>query len=106
MLAADFNDDGALDLAVGDRFGGPLCIILGDGEGGFRAPTTYPTDDTQEAFDIGDINGDGVVDLAITNTNDGVLSTFLGDGSGRFDPASEIDLPDPYRRPGAGRLRR
>src|SRR4051812_44747439 len=37
---ADFNRDGKLDLAVANRSGGSIGILLGNADGTFAAPTT------------------------------------------------------------------
>lgn len=98
LLAADFNDDGALDVAVGRKFSGDLSILLGDGRGGFGPPTTYPTNGEQRGFDVGDVDGDGVLDLAIANSDElsSFVAVFLGDGSGGFGLAAEIELDTIY----------
>ena len=58
--AGDLNADGNLDLVVAS---GQVCIVLGDGNGGFAAPTNYGSPYDRVA--IGDFNNDGKSDLAL-----------------------------------------
>ena len=90
MVAADFDGDGDLDLAVGSANDadaiGVVSILLGDGRGGFTAGATYPAG---LAVDLaqGDFDGDGHVDLA-TSSYDGQgplpFSVLFGAGDGTF----------------------
>ncbi len=41
IVASDFNNDGKLDLAVGYYFGDTIAVLMGNGHGGFSAPTYY-----------------------------------------------------------------
>ena len=96
LVAADFNGDGKLDLAVvGDYVSsGGVTILLGNGEGTFTAEG--PNLDLSADFGLiatGDFNGDGIPDLVVTNYfEDGTPPTiFLGKGDGTFSapkPAS------------------
>ena len=78
IVAGDFNGDGRLDLAVANYNTGTVSILLGNGDGTFRAPVDYSTGlyTTPDAIAAGDFNGDGRLDLA-------VASTILGH---RLDP--------------------
>ena len=42
IVAADFNDDGRIDLAVADPILGEVDILLGNGDGTFESPTVDP----------------------------------------------------------------
>lgn len=79
IAAGDFNNDGKLDLAVLDGKG--LSIALGNGDGTFQAPTTYPYL-TGSSLAVGDFNGDGNLDLVLPYGNG--VGVFLGNGDGTF----------------------
>jgi hypothetical protein len=92
LVAADFNGDGKLDVAVvGDYVSsGGVTILLGNGDGTFTA--AGPNLDLGADFGLiatGDFNGDGIPDLVVTNYfNFGTPPTiFLGKGDGTFTTA-------------------
>jgi hypothetical protein len=89
IAVADFNGDGALDLAVSD-YGGTVNVFLGNGDGTFQTAVSYPAGATASAVAAGDFNGDGKVDLAVTNIGSGTVSILLGNGDGSFQ------TPVPY----------
>ena len=86
LVAADWNHDGLLDLAV-TLNNGPLLVLLGRGDGTFQAPATYAV--PAFGFDrltVADLNGDGVPDLIGTGPN-----WLLGNGDGTFRPEVAFD---------------
>lgn len=97
----DFNGDGKLDIAVGDRGGSAALdgvqIMLGNGDGTFSASATYGG--SVETFDIeyGDVNGDGIIDIVTSNKYANSISVLLGNGDGSFK--AKIDSATPYTSP-------
>jgi len=85
MLAADFNGDGKLDLAVLDGLGN-TTIFLGDGTGRFAQQQVFNSPNT--ALVAADFNGDGKLDLVVTGYP--VVQIFLGKGDGTFGSPQEI----------------
>lgn len=90
IVAADFNGDGKLDLAVANYFGGSVTILLGNGDGTFRAASGSPISVGKNpiALAVADFNSDGKVDLVVGNQTDNTLTILLGNGDGTFTPAA------------------
>jgi len=94
VVVGDFNGDGVLDLAVidgqGNSNGSAALILLGNGDGTFQSPVSYPLNTNAASAIAADFNGDGKLDLAVAD-NVGVLSILLGNGDGTFQP--RVDYP-------------
>src|SRR5262249_13424661 len=87
LLAADLNGDGRLDLVTtNDTVDHPasLSVLLGNGDGTFRAPARFAVGTAPRAVAEGDFNGDGRPDLAVSNFTSNDLSVLLGNGDGTF----------------------
>jgi hypothetical protein len=87
MVSGDFNGDGKLDLAVDNydysNITNKVTILLGNGDGTFRAPTTFSTGfDQISSMVAGDFDGDGKLDLALAG-GEGVI-VLLNNGNGTF----------------------
>lgn len=83
LVAADFNGDGKVDLAVLNDQDATVSLLLGNGDGTFQPQTTTSTGQNPVSIVAGDFNSDGYVDLAIANTS-ATVSVLLGKGDGTF----------------------
>ncbi|MFI5454073.1 MAG: FG-GAP-like repeat-containing protein [Isosphaerales bacterium] len=99
LVVGDFNEDGRLDLAIEESFGGygVIYVYLGDGNGGFLpSPSAELTGaNVGDHLVAGDFNGDGKLDLATLNDG-GVsssISVYLGNGDGTFGPPITDPVP-------------
>ena len=50
VVTADFNGDGVLDLAVGDGGASDIAVLVGVGDGTFRAPQLFPQHQRMESL--------------------------------------------------------
>jgi hypothetical protein len=67
ILAADFNNDGKLDLATANSGDGTVTLLLGEGNGTFTeaSGSPYSVGGNPYAISAADFNGDGKLDLAL-----------------------------------------
>jgi len=96
VAVGDVNGDRVQDLitsnAGADIFSGganSVSVLLGNGDGAFRAKTDYPAGVNPRFVAIADLNRDGVLDLAVADTGDHSgttegISILLGNGNGTF----------------------
>ena len=62
-----------------------LSVLLGNGDGTFRAPrSTTPPAGGPWSMAIGDVNGDGKTDVVTGNYAASTASVLLGNGDGTF----------------------
>ncbi len=92
IAVADINGDGNLDLVIGDdpdSENWSYSVLLGNGDGSFRAPVFYQQSVTGDGsmIVIADFNGDGKPDLAFP-AGSGTVAVLLGNGNGTFGAAS------------------
>ena len=86
VVAADFNNDGILDLATADFTSEDVSILIGKGNGTFGRAHQFSTTLGPSALAVGDFNGDGNLDIAVTEygLSSSALAIFLGKGDGTF----------------------
>jgi uncharacterized protein (TIGR03437 family) len=80
MAVADFNGDGAADLAVANFYG--VSIFLGNGDGTFQTRSEFPLLSQVSSLAVGDFNADGNADLAVACVD--LVAIFTGNGDGTF----------------------
>src|SRR5262249_29882703 len=93
MNAADFNRDGKLDLVLLDGFAQKIHVFVGDGAGGFSAPSTYRARPQGSKLLIADFNRDGVPDVATASDYGPQMTVLLGTGTGGFFPETPFSVP-------------
>jgi uncharacterized protein (TIGR03437 family) len=77
LIAADFNGDGALDLAATMQNANGIAVLLGKGDGNFQGPAIDP--EAAVALAAAGINGDKIADLVVADAS---LGTVVRPGSG------------------------
>jgi hypothetical protein len=83
-IAADLNADGKPDLAGAGR--NAVSVMLGNGDGTFRARTDFPVGAQTQALAAGDFNSDAKIDLVVTlNSPQFSLALLTGTGTGSFN---------------------
>jgi hypothetical protein len=97
IVAGRFTRNGNLDLATADSSGAgtdDYSVFLGNGNGTFQAPVTYPTGvpGTSTVLATGDFTGSGRTDVAIAGTSPDNLAVELSNGDGTFSSPSVVDL--------------
>lgn len=77
ITAADFNCDGAIDLATSNAGSDNVSVLINDGSGGFSAPFPFPTGAGPFSITAADFNGDGRIDIATANEASDDISVLL-----------------------------
>jgi hypothetical protein len=95
LVSGDFNNDAIPDLAAAGLKPGEMALFLGDGSGGFHAPSLVNVGRAEEekpkeppsgwgnTLAVGDFNRDGKLDLVRVHVFNKV-ELYLGDGAGHF----------------------
>jgi hypothetical protein len=98
LTTGDFNGDGNGDLLVVNAYNPSsafVSVVIGNGDGTFQAPVSYPTAGSASvAATIDDINGDGKLDIIVAS-DDQNISVLTGKGDGTFNAAQSFSAPLP-----------
>ena len=100
IIAADFNNDGKLDIATND--GMTIRTFIGKGDGTFTTGNAYATIADSAFMEATDLDGDGNIDIWTGYSGAGVFGpsavevayALLGNGDGTFQGAQS--LPTAY----------
>jgi type II secretory pathway component GspD/PulD (secretin) len=91
VTGAALRNNGIEDLIVANQADNTVSVFLGNGDGTFASPVTYPTGQGPVWIATGDFNNDGNVDLAVADKSANTVSILLGNGDGTFQP--KLDYP-------------
>jgi hypothetical protein len=87
LAVADFNGDGAVDVAV--QGSGGVRVLLGNGDGTLQITSvSYVAGSAPVALVAADLNGDSLPDLAVANSGSNNVSILLNDGNWPSSPAT------------------
>src|SRR5690606_18872271 len=65
VVAADFNRDNNVDLAIANLDSANVSVLLGDGKGNFNSGTSILVGGAARALAAADVNGDNRADLVV-----------------------------------------
>jgi hypothetical protein len=94
LVAADFDDDGALDLATANGASNDVSILLNTGDGTFTLVATLPAGTQPTSIVAADFNADGLTDLAAANEQSDNVSLFRGQRDGQFTLLTTLTTGD------------
>jgi hypothetical protein len=95
LAAADFDEDGNLDLvAVTADFGGfdAILVLLGNGDGTFTVDEEIPNSQ-EKLLATADFDLDGNADFAASSSEVADIDIWFGDGAGNFPTTRDLNPP-------------
>ncbi len=87
IIAADFDADSRIDLAVVNRFDDEIVTLLGAGDGSFAPPISTPIGNTPSSLSgmaSTDVDMDGLSDLLVADGSADEVAILVSDGAGSF----------------------
>jgi hypothetical protein len=91
IVPADFDGDGAIDLAVPSRDGAQSRIYFNDGKAGFARTDAFgPKDAHARVGAAADFDGDGDLDLAVGDEFAASMVVYMNDGKGTLTPGFSV----------------
>lgn len=93
VALADFNGDGTLDYVSAGSGANSVSVMLGNGNGTFKAAVSYATGGVVADVSAADLNGDGKQDLVLSSSAiGGTLRVMMGAGDGSFQTAVSYSI--------------
>ena len=90
LIAADFNGDGAADLASLASNDNGVSVVLNPELDSIQEPTFSPVGFSLRDLAVGDLDEDGALDLIIGRSSE--LRVLPGNGDGTFEPATTVAM--------------
>lgn len=82
LIAADFDRDGDMDLAVSLQNQNQIALLTNQGAGVFNLAGTTAVGAEPRAMDSADFNNDGQMDLVVSERSGNSVSVLLNNGAG------------------------
>ncbi len=89
IATGKFDGSNNLSIVTGNFNGQSVSVLIGNGDGTFKAPLTLPAKDSAnglhkiQSVTTGDVNTDNNLDI-VAASGDGTYTVFLGNGNGTF----------------------
>ena len=85
VVVVDVSGDNKPDIIVANQGTNSVGVLLGIGNGTFRAQTIYTaTSSAPRGVTVGDVNGDNKPDIVVANSGTTNVGVLLGVGNGTF----------------------
>jgi hypothetical protein len=98
VAAADFNQDGNLDVVVTqpNETDGGFAVLFGQGNGAFQTPQMFGAGLMPNALAVGSLTPGGPPSIAVDNYNVNLsqVDLYYGNGAGGFSAPSVVTLPE------------
>jgi len=95
IAAGDFDENGKLDLVVGDSSLNRIVLLSGNGAGSFTPASTVSAMQKPLTMASADFDADGHLDFVAGSWPNSTLSVFRGNGAGGFAPPTTVTLQGP-----------
>lgn len=103
LVVADVNGDGKPDIIVVNNAIATVSVLLGNGDGTFKAQTaaeaaagkgtpapSYPVGNGVISVAVADLDGDGFGDIVTADFTDNTVSILMNKGNGTFKPRTTV----------------
>ncbi len=90
VVTGDFNNDGKMDAIVANFQSQSFNVMLGNGNGTFKALPAFPTPASPWEMVAGDFNGDGKLDFVVGDLAHASVVIELGNGDGTFTAKTTV----------------